>query len=60
MNDLISKFADESDMTQYVAANNKFLERFAVLIVRECARFVYAAEPNGLALDLLEHFGVKK
>ena len=36
-----------------------FEEKFAELIVRECARFVHKAQPNGLALDVLEHFGVE-
>jgi hypothetical protein len=34
-------------------------KKFAELIVRECARFVHKAQPNGLALDVLEHFGVE-
>ena len=37
MNERIKELAEESGMTQYVAVNNKYLERFAELIVRECA-----------------------
>lgn len=32
----LEELAEESGMTQYVAANNKFLERFAQLIVADC------------------------
>ena len=36
MNERIHKLAEESGMTQYVAANNKYLESFAELIVQDC------------------------
>ena len=39
-----------------------FIERFAELIVKECASIVYKTDTDhadGLALLLLEHFGVK-
>lgn len=36
MNERIHKLAEESGMTQYVAANNKYLESFAELIVEDC------------------------
>jgi hypothetical protein len=36
MNERIQELAEESGMTQYVASNNKYLERFAELIVKEC------------------------
>jgi hypothetical protein len=42
MNERIQELAEESGMTQYVAANNKYLERFAELIVAECARIARA------------------
>lgn len=32
----IEELAEESGMTQYVAANNKYLERFAQLVMEEC------------------------
>lgn len=38
MNERLRELAEESGMTQYVAANNKYLERFAEMIVKECAR----------------------
>jgi hypothetical protein len=38
MNERIHKLAEESGMTQYVAANNKYLERFAEMIVKEAAK----------------------
>lgn len=34
----VEQLANDSGMTQYVAANNKFLERFAQLVVAECAQ----------------------
>ena len=34
------------------------LEKFAELIVRDCANFVYKAQPDTLALDLLSHYGI--
>jgi hypothetical protein len=37
MNTLIEELAEHSGMTQYVAANNKFLEDFAKRIMHECA-----------------------
>lgn len=40
MNEQIEKFAEDSGMTQYVAANNKFLGRFAELIVEECVNLM--------------------
>lgn len=36
MNNKIEELAEESGMTQYVAANNKFLERFAKMVAEEC------------------------
>ena len=38
MTERIHKLAEESGMTQYVAANNKYLERFAELIIEEAAK----------------------
>ncbi len=38
MNERIKELAEESGMTQYVAANNKYLERFAELIVQDYAK----------------------
>ena len=36
MNSRIETLAEESGMTQYVAAHNKFLERFALMVVNDC------------------------
>jgi hypothetical protein len=38
VNERIHKLAEESGMTQYVAADNKYLERFAELIIEEAAK----------------------
>jgi hypothetical protein len=38
MTERIHKLAEESGMTQYVAADNKYLERFAEMIVKEVAK----------------------
>jgi hypothetical protein len=38
MNERIRELAEESGMTQYVAANNKYLERFAELLVQDYAK----------------------
>ena len=35
-NTRIENPAEESGMTQYVAANNKYLEQFVRLIIRDC------------------------
>ncbi len=40
MNERIMELAEESGMTQYVAAHNKFLERFAKMIVADCSEIV--------------------
>jgi len=36
MSKLIEEIAEESGMTQYVASNNKYLERFAQAILKAC------------------------
>jgi DNA-directed RNA polymerase subunit F len=71
MNERIKALAEESGMTQYVATNNKYLERFAELILQDIDRIVdelYHAMPLEQASVLLtldenikEHFyGLKK
>ena len=58
---------DENDRS-YQVVDNDFAERFAELIVRECARALddKLANPNGACMaycdgsDLLEHFGVEE
>ena len=47
MNERIKELAEESGMTQYVAANNKYLERFAELLIKKCAE-----KANAIALDI--------
>ena len=63
MNERIKELAEESGMTQYVATNNKYLERFAELIVRECAdvvKWTPSMFPNDAIIkNIKEHFGVK-
>jgi hypothetical protein len=36
LNEQLTKLAEESGMTQYVAANNKYLERYGRSIVQKC------------------------
>lgn len=43
MNTRIHELAEQAGMTQYVAKNNKYLERFAELIIRESAAFLNGA-----------------
>lgn len=42
----IEDIAEESGMTQYVAANNKYLERFATLLLEEVIDKIYSSDPN--------------
>lgn len=64
MNERIQELAEQSGMTQYVAAENKYLEKFAELIIRECANVantgIDPAESHLLGDDILEHFGVEE
>lgn len=46
MNNRISKIAEDSGMTQYVAANNKYLERFAQAIIDEVVSVMTNAETD--------------
>jgi len=72
MNERIQKLAEESGMTQYVAANNKYLERFAELLIKECAIWMenvtvtdssgnkdYIGDSFFWADELKKHFGVE-
>jgi hypothetical protein len=63
MNERIQELAEESGMTQYVAANNKYLERFAELMVKECAEYVQFYYKDHMceviAHDMKHHFGVE-
>ncbi len=68
MNERIHKLAEDSGMTEYVAANNKYLERFAELIIRECMEKLNISNvpaPISAGLNLgrvaiKEHFGVEE
>ena len=40
MDERLQELAKESGMTQYVAANNKYLMRFAALVALECGDLV--------------------
>lgn len=42
----IEKFAEESGMTQYVAANNKCLERFAKMLIDEVCEGIIESDPS--------------
>ena len=42
------------------AEQTAFLEKFAELIVRECASVVFKKTGPKSALDVLEHFGVEE
>lgn len=46
MNERIEILAEESGMTQYVAAHNKFLERFAEMIVQDCINKIQEVEDS--------------
>lgn len=65
MNERIRELAEQSEITQYVAAHNKYLERFAELIVRECMNAIYNIDDLGgyhfkAATAVKEHFGVSE
>ena len=61
MNERIKALADQA-LKACDAAGERGIEqysaRFAELIVRDCAKFVYKAQPDTLALDLLSHYGI--
>ncbi len=64
MHQKIQQMAEECGMTQYVAQNNKYLERFSELLIKECAIIASKAENNDndhrCVYDVIvEHFGVK-
>jgi hypothetical protein len=60
-----AKFMAEEDINRQISYNAElkvFAEKFAELIVQECASIVYKTDTDhadGLALLLLKHFGVK-
>ena len=57
---ITERIAEESGMTQYVAANNKSLNRFAEAVVRGCAMTIFRLIGPKSALNVLEHYGLKE
>ena len=57
---ITERIAEESGMTQYVAANNKSLDRFAEAIVRDCALTIFHLIGPKSALNVLEHYGLSE
>lgn len=53
MNTRIETLAEESGMSQYVASNNKFLERFAMMIVNDCLEKIQQIEDS--TEDVVSH-----
>ena len=64
MNERIRELADEAKMSTYLFAYgvefNISIEKFAELIVRECASVVSQKTGPKSALNVLEHFGVEE
>ena len=65
MNEQITKLADKAieDMPRAWNIPDEFCEKFAQLIVKECASIVYKTDTDhadGLALLLLHTFGVEE
>jgi hypothetical protein len=69
MNERIKEIALQAGGSHYPTVGGKTLEKFAELIVRECANFVDSheqidkygeAQDTVYGKDLLEHFGVKE
>ena len=63
MNERIKELWDkaaESTMDHSWESQTKFMERFAELIVRECANVIHNRIGPKSALDILEHFGVEE
>ena len=63
MNERIRELATEVGMSvEYLESTKQIvlIERFAELIVRECALVVFKKTGPKSALDVLEHFGVEE
>jgi hypothetical protein len=68
MNELIKELAEQADL--YARSDNssmlfenyqkRYTEKFAELIVRECAKIADTAEPFQSNDLILKHFGVKE
>ena len=62
MNERILELADKAieDMPGAWNITDEFCEKFAELIVRECADVVYSRSGHATPQDLYEHFGVEE
>jgi hypothetical protein len=63
MNERIKELWDkaaESTMDHSWESQTKFMERFAELIIKECALVAFKKAGPKTALDVLEHFGVEE
>jgi len=62
MNERIKELLKQSGLRPYYEAQEEDIEKFAKLIVRECADFVAAGEfgDPGTAKMLMEDFGVEE
>ena len=52
--------SEDLDPEEYMGASEEFMEKFAELIVRECAKVVFEKTGPKSALNVLEHFGVEE
>lgn len=59
MNERLQKIVEESGMTQYVAANNKYLERLADLVVIEALQHLTNMGHDSSRELLEKYFGIK-
>ena len=48
------------DPEEFMGASEVFLEKYAELIIRECAKVVFEKTGPKSALNVLEHFGVEE
>lgn len=53
MNERIEILAEESGMTQYVAPHNKYLERFTMMVIRDCLDKIQEVE--NMVEDVVSH-----
>ena len=63
MNERIRLLADQANLEidpAHPDHNQKVLEKFAELIVRECALVVHKKTGPKSALNVLEHFGIEQ
>jgi hypothetical protein len=65
MNERIQQLAEQAGFIDFIVFNRieskeQVIEKFAELIVRECARVVSQKTGPKSALNVLEHFGVEE